>query len=321
MAVELVKEKWTGKINEVTIGATKEQGGTRTSVVTIGGETAMSFMHFEGEMPRKPVIAIEVLDMVPDDWAKVLTKPYEGVLDKPGQWAKKCVEEFKADIIFLRLQSIHPDFGNTTADKAVAAVKDVISSVGVPVIIYGSGNADKDNDILPKCSNAVHGENCLFGKASQDNYRTLAATCLADGHTILAEAPIDVNIQKQVNILVTEMGFPSTKIIMDPTTGALGYGLEYTYSVMERIRLAALSGDKMLSMPFLCLIGQEAWKSKEAKALQLDQPVWGDENKRGPAWEIVTGTALLLAGADILVARHPESVFALKNAIDKFMKK
>lgn len=321
MPVELLKEKWSGKINTVTIGAGKEQGGTRTSAVTIGGENMLPFMHFEGEMVNPPKIAMEIWDIKPSEWPKSLISPYEDVVSNPVKWAKKCVETYKAEILFLRLQSAHPDFGNAGGEIVANTIKSVLEEVGVPLIVYGCGNAEKDNEILPKCTQIAKGENCLFGKATQDNYKTLTASCLADGHNIIAEAPIDVNIQKQVNILITEMGFPINKIVMDPTTGCLGYGLEYTYSVMERIRLAALGGDKMLFPPFICLVGQEVWKTKEVKATGIEFPKWGDENKRGPAWEIATCVALLLTGADLLVVRHPETMGIIKRNIEILMKK
>lgn len=321
MPVEILKEKWTGRVNELKIGATKEEGGTRTSTVKIGGESTLPFLHFEGEMINKPVIAIEVLDYKQDDFPEQLIKFYDGVLDNPAKWAKKCVDEYKAELIFFRLQSSHPDYGNTSAKECADKLKSVLDSVGVPVIVCGSGNAEKDNIILPACTQVAKGEQLLFGKATQENYKTLVASCLADGHNIISEAPIDVNIQKQVNILISEMGLNAERVVMDPTTGALGYGLEYTYSVMERIRLAALSGDKMLSQPFICLIGQEVWKIKEAKATEEQQPAWGSEEKRGSFWEMTTSLSLLMSGADILVMRHPEAVSIVKLQIDKLMSK
>lgn len=321
MPVEILKEKWTGKINELKIGATKEEGGTRTSTVKIGGETTLPFLHFEGEMPNKPVIAMEVLDYKPDDFPEQLIKFYNEVLDSPAKWAKKCVDEYKANLVFFRLQSSHPDYGNTSAKECADKLKSILDSVGVPIIVCGSGNAETDNNILPVCTQVAKGEKLLFGVATQENYKTLTASCLADGHSIIAQAPIDVNIQKQVNILISEMGLSPERIVMDPTTGGLGYGLEYTYSVMERIRLAALSADKMLAQPFICLVGQEVWKAKEAKALESSQPLWGSEEKRGAMWEITTAMSLLMAGADILVMRHPEAVAIVKSQIDKLMKK
>ena len=160
-----------------------------------------------------------------------------------------------------------------------------------------------------------------MGSAVQDNYKTLAAAALADGHNIVAESPIDINIAKQLNILISDMGLPLERIVINPTIGALGYGLEYAYSIMERARLSALSGDKMMSCPFLCLGGQEAWRAKEAKASLNEFPLWGPETERGIIWEAMTATALIQAGADILVMRHPRAIEKVNKYIENLMQK
>ncbi len=319
MALELVKDSWASKINTVTIGATSTEGGTRTSVVTVGGETTMPFLHFEGEMPNRPVIAMEVLDMKPDDWPEVLTEPFGDVLGDPAAWAKKCVDEYKADMICLTLLSAHPDWGDTSAEHAVETVKAVLGAVGVPLIIWGPDNVEKMNDVIPKCSQATAGEKCLIGTATQDNYKTIAASCIADKHKLITEAPLDINIAKQVNILVSDMGFNLNDVVMYPTNGALGYGLEYSYSIMERERLAAFGGDKMLAMPVINLIGREAWRAKESKAPESEQPEWGPEGERGPMWEAMTAVGSLQSGADILVMRHPRAVASVRETIDGLM--
>lgn len=321
MALELVKENWTNKINTVTIGATAAEGGTRTSVVTVGGETTMPFLHFEGEMPYRPVIAMEVLDMEPDDWAETLTGALGDVLSDPAAWAKKCVEEYGADIICLTLLSAHPDWGDTSAEHAVETVKAVLEAVGVPLIIWGPDNPEKMNEVIPKCSQAAAGENCLIGSAMQDNYKAVAAACIADKHKLITEAPLDINIAKQVNILVSDMGFDLNNVVMYPTNGGLGYGLEYSYSIMERERLAAFGGDKMLAMPIANMIGREAWRAKEAKALESEQPQWGPESERGPMWEAITAVGSLQSGADILIMRHPAAVASVRETINRLMQK
>jgi len=321
MAVELLKEKWSNTINTVTIGATKEEGGTRTSKITVGGESTLPYLFAEGQMPNKPVIAMEVLDIEPKDWPEALKEPFKDVLNNPAQWAKKCVEEYKAQMLCLKLQGIHPDFGDASADKAAATLKSILEAVSVPLIVLGCGNDEKDNQVLPKCSEVAKGERCLFGDATEDSYKTLTASCLADGHNIIGESPIDINIAKQVNILISDMGFDVNKIVINPTIGALGYGMEYAYSIMERARLAALMGDKMLSMPFVCFVGQEAWRAKEAKGLESEHPEWGPEKERGPIWEAITATSVLLSGADILIMRHPKAVEITRKTIDRLMQK
>lgn len=320
MTVELLKEKWSNTINTVTIGATKEEGGTRSSVITVGGESTLPYLFSEGAMPHAPVIAMEILDIEPTDWPDVLKEPFGDVLSNPVEWAKKCVNEYKAEALAIRLRGAHPDFGDKSADQAAACVKDILEAVGVPLIILGCDHAEKDNLVLPKCSEAARGQRCLFGDATEDNHKTLAAACLADGHNIIGESPIDINIAKQVNILITDMGFDANKIVINPTVAALGYGLEYAYSIMERARLAALTGDKMLAMPFICFVGQEAWRAREAKGLETEHPEWGKESERGPIWEATTATSVLLSGADILTMRHPKAVGIVKETISRLMK-
>ena len=320
MPFEIPTETWSSAVNTVALGATADSGGTRTSTVTIGGETTTPFLHFEGATPNRPVIAMEVLDQEPTNWPAVLAEPFAGVLGDPAAWAKRCVEEFGAEMICLRLVSADPNLGaDTGPDHAVEAVKAVLGAVGVPLIIWGCGNAEKDNTIMPAVSQAAAGECCLLGSAVQDNYKTITASCIADGHKLIAEAPLDINIQKQVNILVTDMGLSAENIVMYQVTGGLGYGMEYAYSIMERTRLAALGGDKMLSMPLLAVVGSEAWKPKEARVPASEAPEWGDETKRGPLWEAATATSFLMAGTDLLVMWHPEAVRLVKQSLDQLM--
>ncbi|HEC69862.1 MAG TPA: acetyl-CoA decarbonylase/synthase complex subunit delta [Candidatus Omnitrophica bacterium] len=317
--MEQVLEKWTNKINSVVIGATPEEGGSRTSKVVVGGEKTLPFLFFEGDMPYKPVIAMEILDKEPLDWPESLKEPFKDVLNNPVLWAKKCVEVYKAELLCLSLKSIHPDYGEPDIDKVLNTLKSILKEVSVPLIILGCGDPERDNLILPKCSELTKGERCLFGDAVQENYKTLTASCLADGHNIIAESPIDINIAKQLNILISEMGLELNRIVINPTIGALGYGLEYAYSIMERARLAGLSGDKMLACPFICFVGQEAWRAKEAKALSTEFPEWGPQKERGILWEAVTALGVLLAGADILVMRHPKAIEIIRETIERLM--
>jgi acetyl-CoA decarbonylase/synthase complex subunit delta len=321
MALELFKEKWSAKINAVTVGATKEEGGTRTSKVSVGGESTLPFLLNEGAMPHKPVVAMEIFDTAPDDWPAVVKDPYKDVSSDPAKWAKKCVEEYKAELLCVKLQGTHPDFGDRSADDAARVVKSVLEAVGVPLIVLGSGDDQKDNAVLAKVSEAAKNERCLLGDATDKNYKTLTASCMADGHNIIAESPIDINIAKQVNILISDMGFPQERITINPTIGALGYGMEYAYSIMERARLAALNGDKMLSMPFVCFVGQEAWRAKEAKTPESEHKEWGSESERGPMWEFLTAVSMLQAGGDILIMRHPKAVAETRKYIDKMINK
>jgi acetyl-CoA decarbonylase/synthase complex subunit delta len=316
MPIEIPIDKWPGEVRVVTIGATQADGGTRTSTITVGGEKALPFMHFEAEMPYKPVIALEIKDRKPDDWSPLLLESWGEAMDSPGAWAK-AAEAAGANLLQLSLSLTDADGNPTTPEMAVTAVKSVLNSSGLPLMVFGPGQADADNELLVPVAEATKGECLALGICEDKNYRTVVATAMANGHLVTARAPMDVNLSKQLNILITDMGLPLERIIMDPTTGALGYGIEYGYSVMERLRLAALQGDAMTQLPMLVTPGFEAWKTKESK-VGTDVPAeWGDWLERAINWETLTAVSLLESGANILVLRHPESVRRVKLAIEE----
>ena len=308
MPIEIPKDKWPGSVRAVTIGATVAEGGTRAKSVIVGGQTCMPYLHFEAPMPNKPIVAIEIKSRKPDDWSALLTEAWGDAMNDPAQWAKKA-EATGADIIVLGLT-----LADTPAD-AVKAVKSVLGATGLPLIIWGPGQAEKDNELLVPISEAATGEKLVLGICEDKNYRTIVATAMANGHLVQARTAMDVNLAKQLNILISDMGMPKERILMDPTTGALGYGMEYGYSVMERLRMASLQGDAMTQMPMLVTPGFEAWKTKEAKVGEGVPEAWGDWKARAINWEIVTAIALVESGADILVLRHPESIARVKDAI------
>jgi len=317
MPLPPLTEKYATGVNVVTIGATREEGGTRQCSIKVGGAKTLPFMDVDGDKGLKPVIAMDVMDIVPEEWPEVLAKPFKDVWNDPGKWAKACVEKYGADMICVKLDGIDPDKGNRTPEQAVETVKRVLDSVGCPLIVWGSENDEKDNLVMPKVSQALRGERCLLGTAKEDNYKVITAVCLADGHNLITLAPLDINLGKQVNILVTDLEFPLDRIVMFQTTGALGYGLEYAYTIQERQRLAALTGDKMMMCPMICDCGHESWRAKEAKASDEDAPQWGPQALRGPAWEAATAAVLVQSGADILRMRHPDAVAAVKQLINQ----
>ena len=314
--VEIPVQKWSGRVREVTLGATKEEGGTRTRSVTVGGEATLPFLHFEGELPHPPRIAIEIQDKKPEEWSPLLPKAWEEVIDDPAAWAKKA-EERGADLILLRLSLDDAQGEENTPEKAKSTVRRVLAATGLPLLIFGPGQVDKDNELLVAVAEEAAGERVVLGVCEEKNYRTIVAAALAHGHLVDSRTPMDVNLAKQLIILIHDMGLPLDRILMDPSTGALGYGIEYGYSVMERLRLAALHGDTMTQQPILVTPGEEAWRAKEAKVGEGVPGAWGDWEKRAIMWETMTATALIEAGADVVVMRHPESVHLVKEAIDK----
>ncbi len=312
--VETPIEKWTGKIKEVKLGA-----GGRKEVV-VGGQSTLPFLTFEGAVPNPPRVAMEVQDKEPTGWAQALSAAWGGALKDPAAWAKKAVE-FGADIIVLRLASAHPEAGNTGPAEAKATVTKVLAAVDRPLIVLGPGVAAKDNEVLTAVSEAARGQRIGIGNCEEKNYRTIAAVCISDGHVAIAKTPLDINLCKQLNIMLSDIGIPLESIIMDPDTGALGYGLEYAYSIRERVRLAALGGDAMTALPIICHAGAEAWRQKEAKASEGVPPGWGSAAERGILWEEITAIALINAGSDIVSMYHPKSVERIKATIAKLMGK
>jgi acetyl-CoA decarbonylase/synthase complex subunit delta len=318
LRLELVKDSWPGAVRTITIGATAEDGGTRSHVVTVGGEKALPFMHFEAEMPHKPLVAIEIKDRRPEDWSPLLLETWSDVVDDPAAWAR-AAEEAGADLLQLTLSLTDKDDNPNNPEAAVAAVKAVLEASALPLIVFGPGQAEIDNELLVPVAEATKGERLLLGICEDKNYRTIVAAALANDHLVNARSPMDVNLCKQLVILISDMGLPLDRIMMDPTTGALGYGIEYGYSVMERLRLAALQGDTMTQSPMLVTPGFEAWKTKESKVGQDVPEEWGNWMNRAINWETLTAVTLLESGADILVLRHPESVKRIKETIEELM--
>ncbi len=318
MPIEIPKDKWAGAVKTITLGATAADGGTRSSVVTIGGEQALPFMHFEAETPHRPVVAIELKDRKPDDWSPLLLDAWGDAMNEPAAWAK-AAEAAGADLLQMTLSLTTADGSPNTPANAVAAVKAVLGASGLPLIVFGPGQADLDNELLVPVAEATKGERLVLGICEDKNYRTIVATAMANGHLVTARTAMDVNLAKQLNILISDMGLPLDRIIMDPTTGALGYGIEYGFSVMERLRMAALQGDAMTQLPMIVCVGAETWKTKEAKVGEGVPAAWGDWRERGINWETMTAITLLESGADIVVLRHPESVKRVKAAIAELM--
>jgi acetyl-CoA decarbonylase/synthase, CODH/ACS complex subunit delta len=305
--------KYSGRVKEVTIG-------TGPKAVTIGGESCYPFYLFEGEMPHAPKVAFEVWDFQPDDWPEWAVEPYKDVISDPVAWARKSVETYGAEIICLMLKSTDPNGMDRDPEDAVQVVKNVSAAVDVPLIIWGSANDEKDAVLLRRVAEVCEGKNLVVGPVAEKNYKQIGAMAIGYGQVVAASSPIDVNLAKQLNILLGNLGVPDDKIIIDPTTGGLGYGLEYTYSVMERDRMAALTQeDVKLQSPIVCNLAQEIWKSREARLTKEEDPKLGDEKKRTVLLESVAAMSLLIAGADIVVMRHPDAISLVKDMTRELM--
>ena len=312
--MEIPKINYTGKIKEVTMGV-------GSKALTAGGETMYPFYLFEGQMPHPPRIAMEVYDAPPEDWAEAALEPFRDVVQDPVAWAKKCLTAYGAEMICLQLTSTDPNGINRPSDEAAAIVKKVADAVDAPLIVWGCGNDEKDADTLRRVSELCAGKNLIIGPVGEKNYKQIGAGAIGYKHTIIASSPIDVNLAKQLNVLLGNLGVPDGQILVDPTTGGLGYGIEYTYSVMERDRMAALTQqDERLQFPLVCNLAKEVWKTKEAKLSATEDPRLGDPKKRGILMEAVTAVILLLAGANVLIMRHPEAIALVKGMIGDLLK-
>lgn len=310
MGFELKKESYSGGIKAISIGK-------GDSALTIGAQTCYPFYTFEGSMPNKPIIAMEIWDMAPEDWPEPAVAPFKDVISDPAAWAKKCVEVYGADAVVIQLKSVDPNDKDASPESAAETVKKVLGAIKVPLIVWGCANPAKDEVVLKTVAEACQGYNLVLGPVEEKNYKGIGAAAMGYGHAVISSSPIDVNLAKQINILLENLGMPMERVLVDPTTGGLGYGLEYTYSVMERLTMAAMvQGDEKLQFPMINNLGNEVWKCKEAKQTVADAPVLGDPEKRGIMMEAIGAVSYLLSGSSVLIMRHPEAIRMVKEFIN-----
>ncbi|MDY6836901.1 MAG: acetyl-CoA decarbonylase/synthase complex subunit delta [Thermodesulfobacteriota bacterium] len=313
MVFEAPKISYNGVIKEIPLGKDANR-------ITVGGETSYPFYLFEGEMPHRPVIAMDVYDAPPEDWPEAVVEPFSDVINDPAAWAQKCVSVYGAEMVALQLASTDPNAQNASAEQAVEVTKKVAAAVEVPVLVWGSGNVEKDTEVLKMVAEACAEESLILGPVEEDSHKALGAAAIAYKHAIAASSPIDINLAKQLNILLGNLGVPDEGIVVDPTVAGLGYGLEYCYSVMERDRMAALTQeDERLQFPVVCNLAKEVWKVKEARLSTEQAPLLGDPLKRGVLLEAMTALLLLLAGGDILIMRHPKAIQLVRGFVTDLM--
>ncbi len=305
--------KYIGKIREITIG----KPGTE---ITIGGESGYNFYSFEGATPNIPKLALQIMDVAPDEWAEEALAPFKDVLGDPVAWAKKCVDEYKAEAVCLWLAGTDPNTKDLSAEHAAETAKKVAEAINVPLIVWGVSSDEKNVETLKAVCEACDGLNLVVGPITENNYKQIGAAAIAYKHVVAANSPIDINLAKQLNILLENLGVPNSKILIDPTTGAVGYGMEYCYSIMERIRQAALTqNDEKLQYPIISNIAEEVWKTKEAKLSTDEEPTIGDASIRGVNLEAVTAVSVLQAGSDLLILRHPKTMEHIKKYLSGLM--
>lgn len=303
--------KYASNMKEISIGV-------GASKITIGGKQTYPFHHFEGESPNKPKIAMEMWDMDPTEtWPEAVLAPFKDVVTNPIKWAEKCVAD-GADVVVLHLRSTDPNGENRSAEDAAQVVKDVACAIGdLPLIVWGTANVEKDEEVLKAVAEVCQERSLILGPVEEANHKAIGAAALGYKHMLISSSPIDVNIAKQTNILLENLGMPLDKVLIDPTTGGIGYGMEYSYSVMERVLQAAMmQGDDKLQNPMINFLSYEIWKCKEAGQTVEDAPTLGDPERRGILLEMTCAVNLLMAGSDLLVMRHPEAVRLVRSYID-----
>jgi acetyl-CoA decarbonylase/synthase complex subunit delta len=309
MAFEIPKTPYTGKVRETVLG-------TGDGAVKVGGEEVYPFYLFEGGMPNLPKIAMEVWDMEPESWPEAALEPFAGVTDDPVAWAKKCIDDYGAEMIALQLISTDPNGLDRSPEEAAAVVKKVADAIDVPLIVWGTANHDKDTEVFRLVTEQCQGKRLIIAPVEEGDHKKIGAPAIGYQHTVAASTPIDINLAKQLNILLGNLGVADEQIIMDPTVSGIGYGIEYCYSVMERIRMAALTQqDDKLQFPIICNLAKETWKTKEAGLPTAEDPKMGDVKKRGILLEAMSAATLLVAGGDVMVMRHPEAIRLVRELI------
>ncbi len=297
---------WNGAIGRVRLGATSAEGGTRSISYEIGGNAGLPFIESGAGLTR-PLVAYELCDD-PTLWPPLVVERLGETVTDLASWTKRAETELGADLVRLYLTSTRRR-GFDDFEAVGTAVRTALSATGLPLCVEGPNEPAIESEVFRRIGEAGEGERLLLGTAEASRYRSVAAAALAYHHAVIAQSPIDVNLAKQLNILLREIGVPHEQIVIDPYTGALGYGFEYTYSAMERIRYAALKGDADLAMPMIA----SATDSLAIKEVRDAPP--GDAHRAAIAWEVTTGLASAVAGAAIVCVRHPDSVAPLRAAI------
>jgi len=308
--------EYPGKIVQVKLGATKGEGGSRGKSLVIGGEQSPAFYLFERPMPNPPVVSFDVFDMkIP--LAKAVKMHVKDVLEDPAAWAKLSVDKFGAEMVNLHLVSIDPRLKDTSPREAAKTVEDVLQAVDVPVAVGGCGDPAKDLAVFQKVAEVAEGERLLINSVTLDmDIKKTAEAIKKYGHAVIAFTSMDINLAKELNRKLYE-ALPKDDIVIDTTTAALGYGLDYAFTVMERARLAGLLGDHELQHP-MSSGTTNAWAAREAWMEMA--PAWGPRELRGPIWETVTALTLLLTGVDYFMMMHPAAVSTVNEILKELMK-
>ena len=309
MPFKNVPQKFNASINELRIG-------TGDKALTLGGENVFPLYSFDGPIKNPPKVGIELSDLGPDRSVPGIAAFYDGA-HSIADAAKRACEKSGADFVSLSLEGADPNGANKSVDDCAALCKEVAAAVSLPLVIQGCKNAEKDAKLFEKIAEAVQGANVLLLSAKEENHKAVAvAAVMAYGQKIGAESSVDINLAKQLNVLISQLGVQAGNTVMNLGAAAAGYGFEYVASTMDRVKSAALAqNDAMLQMPVVTPVGQEAWSVKEAVVSEEDFPDWGPLERRGVSMEIATAAASLACGSNAVILRHPESVTVISKLI------
>ncbi len=290
-------ESYKGEVKETVVGAASK-------AVRLGGEKTLPFHSFEGTEGAPVRFALEVFDQAPEGWPEHLQACYAGVMSDPLAWANKCVTSYGADLICLNLASIDSDDYN--AKEIAQKVNLLAKGISVPLVVIGVGDKDRDTEVLSEIARTCQGSNLLLGPLVKENYEEIAKAALEGSHNIIAQSPLDINLCKEMNVKLMKF-FPKERIVIDPLSAAIGYGIDYSFSIMERVKqVAVIHNDEMMKMPMVANIGKDCWKTKEAR----------EDKTQGILWEALTAFTLVLAGANLVIMRHPESMKLVKKMMN-----
>lgn len=306
-------QKFNASIKTVTIGCGEK-------AITLGGENVFPFYSFDGSLGEGPKVGVEISDLGLEGAPEGVKAYYEGAATM-AEIAKKAAAMEGADFVCLRLEGGDPNGANKSVEELVAVAKEAADAIDVPLVIEGCKNVEKDSTLLVKVAEALQGKNVLLLSAREEDYKAIgAAAGMAYDQKLGAESAVDINLAKQLNVVTTQLGVKPESIVMNVGSAAVGYGYEYVVSTLDRIKAAALSqDDKMLQMPIITPVADEAWNVKESMASEADMPEWGAVEERGISMEIQTAAATLAAGTDAVILKHPQSVATISKMIKALM--
>ena len=305
--------KFNASINTVEVGCGEK-------AIKIGGENVLPFYTFDAPIENAPKIGVMITDLGLENEPAGVKAYYEGCTTL-GEIAKKAAEMPGADFVCLKLEGADPNGADKSTEECMKAVKEVVDAIDVPLVIAGCKNVAKDTELLQKASEVAQGKNVIILSAKEEDYKQVgAAAGLAYGQKVGAESAVDINLAKQLNVLIGQLGVDPANVVMNVGSAAAGYGFEYVVSTMDRVKAAALSqGDVQLQMPIITPVADEAWNVKEAMASEADMPEWGSQEERGIDMEIETAAAVLASGSNAVILKHPASVATISKLINELV--